>query len=153
MNCNFLPKAAKEFFFFALVWQFLSDENSVCLWFTWCSMFFGLESSDLTTILTVIGQLCLELFMNSLKLKRFDVVWSLPALEHNHFSPKIVKYFTYIVGAMWWGMGRNSEIFIITIRLEQTRSVTWRRKNIFLWIIHCQEEAWIYRKVWARMIF
>ena len=147
MNCNFLPKAAKECSSLAVFVRWKLGLFVVYL------MLFGLESSDLTTILTVIGQLCLELFMNSLKLKRFDVVWSLPALEHNHFSPKIVKYFTYIVGAMWWGMGRNSEIFIITIRLEQTRSVTWRRKNILLWIIHCQAEAWIYRKVWARMIF
>ena len=150
MNCNFLPKAAKEFFFCSSLAVFVRWKLGL---FVVYLMLFGLESSDLTTILTVIGQLCLELFMNSLKLKRFDVVWSLPALEHNHFSPKIVKYFTYIVGAMWWGMGRNSEIFIITIRLEQTRSVTWRRKNILLWIIHCQAEAWIYRKVWARMIF
>ena len=37
---------------------------------------------------------------------------------------------------MWWRMGRNSEIFIITIRLEQTRSVTLWKKKYFLIIIH-----------------
>ena len=147
MNCNFLPKAAKECSSFVVFVRWKLGLFVVYL------MLFGLELSDLTKLLTVIGHVPSLPTTNSLELKLHDVVWLLPALEHNHFSPKIVKYFTYIVGAMWWGMGRNSEIFIITIRLEQTRSVTWRRKNIFLWIIHCQEEAWIYRKVWARMIF
>ena len=62
-------------------------------------MLFGLELSDLTKLLTVIGHVPSLPTTNSLKLKLHDVVWLMPALEHNHFSPKIVKYFTYIVGA------------------------------------------------------